>query len=128
MRTDAERDDPQNYRDTIQVRSQCLLTEAQDPENGRCEMVIPPRVLAPDEWVLELGHEECAGQSLIRLVDPPPAGSEIFVEFFVDVAPADIDTPSRMGQAEGSTPMQQPSADPNQEMMPPPMEEPAPSP
>ncbi|MGC6415922.1 MAG: hypothetical protein ACON3Z_02265 [Bradymonadia bacterium] len=75
---------PSNYSSSILVRSQCLLTEAQ---GGRCEVVEEPRQLSyqNQEWSLELGVDECAGGALVRLRDPPPAGAEIFVEFFVQV-------------------------------------------
>ncbi|GEM_PF-1555534 len=80
--TPDEIENPNNYRSSILVRSQCLLTEAQ---GGRCEMVQQPRTLNPNEWSIELGVDECAGGALVRLTDPPPAGAEIFVEFFVQV-------------------------------------------
>jgi hypothetical protein len=80
--TPAQIADPANYVSSIQVTMQCRLTEAQ---GGRCEQILEPRALRPDEWVLELGAGDCTGGALVRLNDPPPAGAEIFVEFLVQV-------------------------------------------
>ncbi len=64
----------------IRVRRQCLQSEGRE---GFCEEPEMPRILSPEEWYLELGQDACPGGARLRLRDPPPAGAEIFVEFFV---------------------------------------------
>ncbi|MCA9528167.1 MAG: hypothetical protein KC549_17895 [Myxococcales bacterium] len=67
-----------NY--SVRVRMECQLSIEQ---GGKCEEIIPPRVLPADQWSLELGQSGCAGGAVVRLNNPPPAGADVFVEFLV---------------------------------------------
>ena len=109
--TPEELENANNYKSSILVRSQCLLTEAQ---GGRCEAVQQPRTLNPDEWSIELGVDECTGGALVRLNDPPPAGAEIFVEFFVQVN--ESGSPTNNNADGGATSPVVDAAVPNQDM------------
>lgn len=66
------------YRSGIRVSRQCLLTRDQ---GGNCDEVEPLTRLPSDEWSFSLGGEGCAG--VIELLNLPPAGSEIFIDFVV---------------------------------------------
>lgn len=79
--TPEERLDPNNY--LIQVKLQCLRTEDQ---GGKCQEVVEPQVLPRDAWNLDLQVPACPGGARLELNEPPPAGSDVFVEFVVDVA------------------------------------------
>ncbi|MCA9542953.1 MAG: hypothetical protein KC613_01145 [Myxococcales bacterium] len=79
--TSDEFDNPDNY--LVEVKIQCLRTEAQ---GGKCQEVVNPQILDRSAWSLELGVAGCPGGALLQLQNPPAAGSEVFVEFVVDVA------------------------------------------
>ncbi len=79
--TEEELANSANYQ--IRVRRQCIQT----PDNpDQCQTEELPRVLASNEWTLDLNQPDCPGGAHVRLLDPPQAGSEIFVEFFVQVS------------------------------------------
>jgi len=69
-----------NYLGALSVTSQCALTPA---EGGFCEVYQEARKLAASEWTLELGAPNCTGGAFIRLNDPPPAGAQINIEYYV---------------------------------------------
>ncbi|MEE2785927.1 MAG: hypothetical protein VX589_01215 [Myxococcota bacterium] len=102
-RTPDELQDINNYLNQIRLRQECPLTVAQ---GGKCERVEPPRILASTEWELELDQATCPGGARIKLKNPPPAGSEVTVEFFVNVGDGEDDV-SQSGGALG-TPMASP--------------------
>lgn len=91
--SDAERADPTNY--PIRVRQQCNRTIEQ---GGLCE-VAEDRVLQPGEYTLVLNESGCAGGATVKLVNPPPAGAEVFVEFLVAVGQDTIAPPAAAGDA-----------------------------
>jgi hypothetical protein len=95
--SDEERANPGNY--PLRVRQQCVRTIDQ---GGLCEAV-EDRILGPDEYSLVLGEQGCAGGATVKLVAPPPAGSEVFVEFLVAVgaesSPPPVDDTGEGGAA-----------------------------
>lgn len=86
----------------IRVREQCNRTIEQ---GGLCE-VTSDRVLSRDEFALSLNEPGCASGALVALNPPPPAGSEVFVEFLVAIgannaAPAPAPSDDAGAQGEG---------------------------
>jgi len=79
--TTEERQDTQNYH--INVRRQCLLDQN---SGGFCQEIEIPTLLPKSDWTLELGVDNCAGGALVVLKQTPPAGSEIFLDFWVDLS------------------------------------------
>lgn len=61
------------------VRRQC----ATPTDEMQCQRSQNTEILPASEWYLELNQDACPGGARLRLRDPPPAGSEIFVEFYV---------------------------------------------
>ena len=96
-----------NYQ--IRVRQQCIRTP---DKPDQCQRAEPPRILAPNEWTLDLNQPDCPGGAHVRLLDPPQAGSEIFVEFFVQVGQSD---PQANGNGASSVGAMNDGAAPNQE-------------
>lgn len=77
---DEERANPANY--SIRVRRQCLQTVDQ---GGLCQEIEAAQYLARNQWELLLDQPSCQGGAAVQLVEPPPAGAEVFVEFFVEL-------------------------------------------
>ena len=77
--TDAERADPTNRR--IMVRQRCT----RDPSQGGVCDVVEDRRLGSDEFRLILDAQECASAALVKLAVIPQGGSEVHIDYQVDV-------------------------------------------
>ena len=77
--TDAERRDPANR--PVAVRRRCLRDESQ---GGVCE-TIEDRRLGSDEYRLILNAQECGSAALVKLAQIPQGGSEVHIDYAVEV-------------------------------------------
>jgi hypothetical protein len=81
----AELDDPNNY--PVKVSMRCT--------SERCEQTLPLTTLSRDAWSLNLGLGSCVAQVTLNTL--PPAGAEVFVEFFIDAQ-----NPDNLGSTEST--------------------------
>ncbi len=78
--TAAEYADGANY--SIRVRLECLVSEDQ---GGRCAQPLPSRIIPSSDWIFE-AEPACPGGFIVKLNEAPAAGSDVTLEFLVEVS------------------------------------------